>query len=163
MHKCINQVFSLPSPASVFENCTVLKPRTLGQLLLHSLSFLIHARANIGVCIKDSTAGAKHDLFQHWWLLSHGAVILCSLLSLQIYCAFITYLVLNERLSLFIARFEYPPKWCTYSALWFLHGWCHVRLLPFRGVLCAPYDHAPCHVTSCKATYIGCMPPALLA
>ena len=25
----------------------------------------------------------------------------------------------------FIARFEYPPKWCSCSAVWFLHGWCH--------------------------------------
>ena len=24
-------------------------------------------------------------------------------------------------------------------------------------ILCTPYNHAPCHVTSCKATYIGCM------
>ena len=24
----------------------------------------------------------------------------------------------------------YQPKWCTYSAVWPLHGWCHVKLLP---------------------------------
>ena len=31
----------------------------------------------------------------------------------------------SERLSLFIARFEYPTKWCTYNADWLLHGYCH--------------------------------------
>ena len=25
------------------------------------------------------------------------------------------------------------------------HGWCHVKLLPSRSVLCTPYNHAPCH------------------
>ena len=25
---------------------------------------------------------------------------------------------------------EYPPKWCADSAIWLLHGWCHVKLLP---------------------------------
>ena len=23
--------------------------------------------------------------------------------------------------------------------------WCHMKLLPFRRVLCTPYNHAPCH------------------
>ena len=25
------------------------------------------------------------------------------------------------------------------------HGWCHMKLLPPRRVLCTPYNHAPCH------------------
>ena len=25
------------------------------------------------------------------------------------------------------------------------HGWCHVKLLPSRRVLCTPYNHEPCH------------------
>ena len=25
------------------------------------------------------------------------------------------------------------------------HGWCHVKLLPSRCILCTPYNHAPCH------------------
>ena len=25
------------------------------------------------------------------------------------------------------------------------HGWCHMKLLPTRRVLCTPYNHAPCH------------------
>ena len=52
-------------------------------------------------------------------------------------------------------------KWMTvasfaYSAVWLLHGWCHVKLLPSRRVLWIPYNHAPCHVTSSKVTYVGC-------
>ena len=27
------------------------------------------------------------------------------------------------------------------------HGWCHMKLLPSRRVLCTPYKHAPCHFT----------------
>ena len=26
------------------------------------------------------------------------------------------------------------------------HGWCHMKLLPSRRVLCTPYNHAPCHI-----------------
>ena len=25
------------------------------------------------------------------------------------------------------------------------HGWCHMKLLPCRRVLCTPYNHTPCH------------------
>ena len=25
------------------------------------------------------------------------------------------------------------------------HGWCQIKLLPSRHVLCRPYNHAPCH------------------
>ena len=38
--------------------------------------------------------------------------------------------------------FEYPPKWCTYSAVWLLHGWCQVKQLLSR---CIPYNHEQCH------------------
>ena len=31
----------------------------------------------------------------------------------------------------------------VYLQLW--HGWCHMKLLPSRRVLCTPYNHAPCH------------------
>ena len=42
---------------------------------------------------------------------------------------------------LFRARFEYSPKWYAYSAVWFLHSWCHAaKLLPPRRVLCTQYQ-----------------------
>ena len=37
-----------------------------------------------------------------------------------------------------------------------LRDWCQVKLLPSQCILCTPYNHAPCHVTSCKSTYVGC-------
>ena len=47
-----------------------------------------------------------------------------------------------------------------YSAVWPLHGWCHVKLLPSRRVLCTPYNyyHATSHtldacVFSCSCTF----------
>ena len=36
----------------------------------------------------------------------------------------------------------------VYLQRWY--GWCHMKLLPSRRVLCTPYNH----VTSCKATYV---------
>ena len=48
----------------------------------------------------------------------------------------------------------YNAFWISYSAVCLIHGWCHVRLLPSRRVLYTPYNHAPCHITSCKAIII---------
>ena len=31
--------------------------------------------------------------------------------------------------QLFIARFEYLPRWCTCSSVWMLHGGCYMELL----------------------------------
>ena len=27
-------------------------------------------------------------------------------------------------------------------AIWLLHGWCHMKLLPPQRILCTPYNHA---------------------
>ena len=40
---------------------------------------------------------------------------------------------------------------------WLLHRQCHEKLPLSRHDLCTPYNHAPCHVTSRKATYMGRM------
>ena len=55
------------------------------------------------------------------------------------------------------SAFEYPPKWCTYRAIWTLCGWCHEKLLPSLLTLCA--DHASMHqfTVLLKATCLGCM------
>ena len=50
----------------------------------------------------------------------------------------------------FIPCFKYPPRGSTCSAVWVLHDWCHVKLLPSRRVHCKLCDHAPRHFTSCK-------------
>ena len=71
---------------------------------------------------------------------------------------------------LFNARFDsYRGGVSSGTAL--LRGWCLVKLLPSRRVLCTPYNQAPCQVTPCKVTYVGGMrvssccnlPVALLA
>ena len=89
---------------------------------------------------------------------------------LSIYIYIYIYISLLGRL---IARLshDYDSKWLAvafhsafwistelvylhHSAVWLLHGWCHVKLLPSRRVQCTPYNHASCHGTSCKATYV---------
>ena len=47
----------------------------------------------------------------------------CSPLSSRL-IAVLLHVILSEWL------FEYPPKRCTYSAVWLLRAWCHVKLLP---------------------------------
>ena len=42
--------------------------------------------------------------------------------------AFLSHMISSEWLPHFIACFEYLPKWCIYSAVWLLHGWCHVAI-----------------------------------
>ena len=47
------------------------------------------------------------------------------------------------------------------------HGWCHMKLLPSRRILCKPYNHAPCHFmqSHIRKVYVcSCnLPPALWA
>ena len=43
---------------------------------------------------------------------------------------------------LYIARFWISTE-VVYLQRW--HGWCHMKLLPSRRVLCTPDNHAPCH------------------
>ena len=45
---------------------------------------------------------------------------------------------------LFIAPFSISTE-VVYLQRW--HGWCHMKLLPCRRVLCTPYNRAPCHFT----------------
>ena len=57
-----------------------------------------------------------------WWLL-------CSTSTVQADLQLLSHVILNESLKLFMVHLEYPLKWCTFSAVWLLHGWCHVKLL----------------------------------
>ena len=49
--------------------------------------------------------------------------------------------ILHERLAFYSAFLADPPV--VYLQRW--HGWCHMKLLPSRRVLCTPNNHAPCH------------------
>ena len=69
--------------------------------------------------------------------------------------AFVTLWLCMRSCWLFIVRFGYLPEWCACSTFGLLHGWCQVNLLAFRRILCTPYNNAPCHITSCKATYVA--------
>ena len=47
-------------------------------------------------------------------------------------------------------------KWCTYSALGLLHGWCYTKLLPFERTF--RVHHTPVYsVTSFQTTYVWCV------
>ena len=65
-----------------------------------------------------------------WWLLLYSAIL---------HSRALTALTCDSTwVNSFLLRvFEYPPKWCTYSA--------DMKLLPSGRVLCTPYKHAPCH------------------
>ena len=65
----------------------------------------------------------------------------------QTHCPLVACDSIYEWLLLFMAHFEFQPMWCTYSTVWFLHGWCHMKLL---GVFCV--HHVTMHqVTSLHA------------
>ena len=78
------------------------------------------------------------------------------------------YVILNEWLA-FYGPLGISIDVVTYRAVWLLHGWCHMKLLPPQHFLCLPYNHVPC-VMSLQAkphTHGACvfssnLPPALL-
>ena len=80
---------------------------------------------------------------------THCALVACCLFHWSD-CSFSQRVLNIQPSSVFTTRFELPPKWCVYSAIWLLHGWCQWNVLPSRHVLCTPHSHAPRHVTSCK-------------
>ena len=53
--------------------------------------------------------------------------------------------------------FGYSLKWCTNNAVWLLHGWCHVKLLPSWCTFCVHHTIMHQFGNLSKATYIGCM------
>ena len=63
------------------------------------------------------------------------------------------YIALSNRLtalacdSSWVTNFSIARFWLStemvYLQRW--HGWCHMKLLPSRRVLCTSYNHAPCH------------------
>ena len=89
-----------------------------------------------------------------WWslLVLYDAILLSRADSLRRLTV-----ILNEWLWLFMARYEYPRA-ALFGCYRADDSWRHVQLLPSRLVLCTPYNHAACHVTSCKLSHIHRVP-----
>ena len=45
--------------------------------------------------------------------------------------------------------FQHPSKWCTYSAIWLLHSWCQVKLLPPWRTFSVYHRLPPCTSLQC--------------
>ena len=71
------------------------------------------------------------------WSLLYSAILRSPADSLR------SHVILHEWLAFYGAFFWISTE-VVYLQRW--HGWCRVKLLPSRRVLCAPYNHAPCHL-----------------
>ena len=56
-----------------------------------------------------------------------------------------SHVIQHEWLAFYSAFFFFTNISTEVVYLQHWHGWCHVKLLPSRRVLCTPYKHAPCH------------------
>ena len=84
----------------------------------------------------------------HWQLYSTA---LCWPIELQSFATVIKWLA-------FHTSFWISTKWCTSSAVWLLHGWCHMKLLLSQCTFCV--HHTTMYqfsVALFKAIYVGCM------
>ena len=54
-------------------------------------------------------------------------------------------------------NFKHWLKWCTYSAVWLLHGWYHVKLLPSQRTFCAHHTAMHQFTVLFEATYVVCL------
>ena len=81
----------------------------------------------------------NYDTFCCCWSLLYSAILRprAHLLRLHV--------ILHVWLAFFIARFWISTE-VVYLQRW--HGWCHMKLLPSRRVLCTPQNHASCHSMS---------------
>ena len=86
------------------------------------------------------------------WLLLYSAILRSRADALR------SHAILNELLA-FYSTFLNLHRSSVLAALCgcYVAGATSVKLLSSRRVLRTPYNHAPFHVTSCKATYAGCM------
>ena len=87
-----------------------------------------------------------HTHYYYYWSLLYSAILRSRADSLR------SHVILHEWIAFYSAFFEYPPKWCTYSAgmAGATRKCCHI------GAFCVHHTTMH-HVTSCKATYVRCM------
>ena len=89
---------------------------------------------------------ACHIQSYYYWSLLYSAILRSRADSLR------SHVILHGWTAFYSAFFEYPPKWCTYSAgmAGATRNCCHL------GAFCVHHTTMH-HVTSCKDTYVRCM------
>ena len=129
------------------------------KLNIHSLKRAANAPETWNRCTEQKT----------WHVYNFGKIDILRIANIALFSARFSRLTALEWGSTWVtsfnsAFFEYPPKWCTYSAGMAGATWNCSRL----GANCTPYNHAPCHFMQSHIRNGVCvfscnLPPALLA
>ena len=71
----------------------------------------------------------------YYWSLLHSTILRSRADSLH------SHVILHEWIAF------YSAFWISTKVVYLQqsHGWCHMKLLPSRHILCTPDNHAPCH------------------
>ena len=92
----------------------------------------------------------KHKKYDQWIIFACCCwLLLCSVFSAvkKTHCTLVAYDLEWETVAFYRAfSFEFPLEWCTYSAIWLLNGWCHMKLLSWH-VFCV--HHTSVHQLTC--------------
>ena len=83
-------------------------------------------------------------------IISHSFYIALFSTLEQTHCAHVTCDSEWVTVSFYSAYYLCPRKWCTDSALWLLHGWCHVKCCRFGAN--SVYTIQPCTSLQCHFT-----------
>ena len=141
-------------------SCTIIFVSAITINLAHRREMILNCRMKLAIK-RGCVSSARTEWLAYWQRHSEfGAALFDDHRFYIIYTcvqryyplssrlsALLSHAILIERLSLFVARFELSPKWCTYSVVLVLHGWCLMKLLSSLRILCTLYNYAPCHVT----------------
>ena len=84
----------------------------------------------MSLCTSENSAIQKLSIIIIRFLLLYSAIPRSRADSVR------SHVTLHERVFLTSTEVVYLQRW---------HGWCHMKLLPSRRVLCTPYNYAPCH------------------
>ena len=136
--------------------CYLLMPAARTWSCARLFYFITHHQHwTAWICRVWSISGRKKTWFFlsfFLWLLLYSAILRSRADALR------SHKILNELLA-FYSAFLNIHRSSVLAALFgcYVAGATSVKLLSSRRVLRTPYNHAPFHVTSCKATYAGCM------
>ena len=113
--------------------CYEVSPRTVACKF--SFTWWIHPYSSCSFLLSDAHS-AKSLTHLHCW-------VIWDCWSLSILHSLCSHVILHEWLALYSAFLNIHCTEVVYLQHW--HGWCHMKLLPSRHVLCTPYNHRPCH------------------